>query len=51
MLHQDATIDARCGDCDEPLTLVVEKERLALSSGIVHFAVQEARWWEDIVFT
>lgn len=51
MLHQDATIDATCGDCDEPLTLVVEKERLARSSGIVHFAVPAARWWEDIVFT
>jgi hypothetical protein len=51
MLHQDATIDARCGDCDEALALVVEKERLAESSGIVHFAVPAARWWEDIVFT
>lgn len=51
MLHQDATIDARCGDCDEPLTLVVEKERLAIAPGVVHFAVPAARWWEDIVFT
>lgn len=51
MLHQDATIDARCGDCDESLVVSVEKERLVQAAGVVHFAVPASRWWEDIVFT
>lgn len=51
MLHQDAIIQASCGDCDEQLTLVVQNGRLARADGIVHFSVPAARWWEDIVFT
>jgi hypothetical protein len=51
MLHQDATIEAACGDCDEQLSLSVRKGALDRADGIVHFAVPAIRWWEDIVFT
>jgi hypothetical protein len=51
MLHQDATIHASCGDCDEALMLTVRRGKLEQADGVVHFAVPAARWWEDIVFT
>jgi hypothetical protein len=50
-LHQDATIHAECGDCDEPMTLHVADGHLQPTDSVVHFAVPAARWWEDIVFT
>ena len=51
MLHQDATIHASCGDCDEALTLTVQHGKLERADGVVHFAVPAAHWWDDIVFT
>ena len=51
MLHQDATVHASCGDCDEALTLTVQRGKLERADGVVHFAVPAARWWDDIVFT
>ena len=51
MLHQDATVEASCGDCDERLALVIRDGALEHPSGVVHFAVPAARWWDDIVFT
>ena len=51
MLGASATISARCGDCDEPLSLRVVGGALGNSECAVHFAVPAARWWEDIVFT
>ena len=51
MLHQDATIHASCGDCDEALMLTVKHGTLDRADGVVHFAVPAARWWDDIVFT
>ncbi len=50
-LHADATITARCGDCDEEIVLEVRDGALARSEGIVHFGVPAARWWENIAFT
>ncbi len=49
-LHADATITARCGDCDEELVLEVRDGMLARSEGVVHFAVTAIRWWENIAF-
>jgi hypothetical protein len=51
MLREPATIRTACGCCGEAITLAVEKDALAAASGVVHFAVPAARWWEDIVFT
>ena len=50
-LHADATITARCGDCDEELVLEVRDGALARGEGVVHFAVPALRWWENIAFT
>lgn len=51
MLHQDATVQASCGDCNEVLELVVENGSLANADSVVHFVVPASRWWEDIVYT
>ena len=51
ILHEDATVDARCGDCGEAMTLEVRGGALTGGDGVVHFAVPAARWWENIGFT
>ena len=48
-----ATIDTRCPDCAEQLSIEVRDGRPTsnASEAVVHFAVPAARWWADIVFT
>ena len=50
-LHADATVTARCGDCDEEIVLEVRDGALTRGEGVVHFAVPALRWWENIAFT
>jgi hypothetical protein len=50
-LHADASITARCGDCDHDIALQVRGEALARADGMVHFGVPAARWWDNIAFT
>ena len=50
-LHQDATINAVCGDCGEPMTLEVKDNTLARSEGVIHFGVPARNWWDNIVYT
>ena len=50
-LHADATITARCGDCDQEIVLEMKDGALSRSEGIVHFGVPAARWWENIAYT
>jgi hypothetical protein len=50
-LHADATITARCGDCEDQIVLEVKDGALARGEGTVHFGVPAARWWENIAFT
>jgi hypothetical protein len=50
-LHADATVTARCGDCDEEIVLEVRGGELVRSAGVVHFGVPAGRWWENIGFT
>ena len=50
-LHSDASITARCGDCDQDIALQVRGEALARADEIVHFGVPAARWWDNIAFT
>ena len=50
-LHADATVVARCGDCDEEIVLEVRDGALVRGEGIIHFAVPAIRWWENIAFT
>ncbi len=51
ILDADATIAARCGDCNEEMVLEVRNGALARGEGVVHFAVPAIRWWENIAFT
>jgi hypothetical protein len=51
VLRKDASIEATCGDCDEPIALAVEAGQLKGGSELIHFAVPAAFWWDDIVFT
>ena len=51
MLHRDARIVTRCGDCDEPMELNVRAGELVESDGVVHYAIPAARWWDNVGFT
>jgi hypothetical protein len=51
MLGGDGTVETRCADCEEPMTLRVQKYELVRGEGLAHFAVPAARWWENIGFT
>jgi hypothetical protein len=50
MLKQDAIIEASCGCCGTAINLKVTDGSLEEASGIAHFAVSAAHWWDDIVF-
>jgi len=50
-LHADATIDASCACCGEPMTLRVENGTAAPAPGIAHFAVPAAQWWANLTYT
>ncbi len=50
-LHADATITARCGDCDQEIVLEVRGDALVGGEGLVHFGVPAARWWDNIGYT
>jgi hypothetical protein len=51
MLDGDGVIYSTCPDCEEPLTLGVERGRLGPPELVAHFAVPAANWWDDIGFT
>ena len=50
-LGADATVTARCGDCDAELVLQVADGALVRSEGVVHFGVPAMRWWDNIGYT
>ncbi len=50
MLEQDATIEASCGCCGTAMHMSIIDGSLGEASGIVHFAIPTAHWWDDIVF-
>ncbi len=50
-LKAEARISTRCPDCAYPLSLTVSGAAVSGDSGIVHFAVPAAQWWNDIIFT
>ena len=50
-LGADATVTARCGDCEEELVLEVRGDALARAEGVVHFGVPAIRWWDNIGYT
>ena len=51
MLDADARIEARCGDCDDPLAYEIRRGALRSDPLRIHFAVPPRRWWDDIGFT
>lgn len=51
MLNVDASVEARCGDCDEPLTYEIHRGVLRSDPLRIHFAVPPRRWWDDIALT
>ena len=50
MLEQDATIEASCGCCGTAMHMSIVGGSLGDASGIAHFAIPAAHWWDDIVF-
>ncbi len=51
MLRLDATIEAVCADCQEPLVLTVAADQVQGRSEIIHFALPLRQWYEDLIFT
>ncbi len=50
-LRADATVEAQCGDCGQPLRLEVRGGSLVHDEGVVHFGVPAVHWWDNIGFT
>ncbi len=50
-LQAEARISTKCPDCSHPLSLTVSGPAVSGDSGIVHFAVPAAQWWNDIIYT
>lgn len=51
MMRVDGTVRTQCADCDVPLSASVRDGKLDGDTGVVHFALPPAQWWNDIVFT
>ncbi len=51
MLGGDGTVTTSCPDCAERISLVVRNGVLEPATGVVHFAVPAARWWQNIAYT
>jgi hypothetical protein len=51
MLQIPMEITTSCTDCGDPLTVRTTGPALSNPSGVVHFAVPAAAWWDDIGFT
>jgi alkylmercury lyase-like protein len=51
MLQAPAEITTTCADCGAPPPIRTTGRALWTGSGVVHFAVPAASWWDDIGFT
>jgi hypothetical protein len=51
MLQIPAEVVSSCADCGDPLIVRTTGRALTDTTGVVHFAVPAAEWWEDIGFT
>ena len=45
------TVQTRCTDCGEPMSLVCDPETAPADGAMVHFLLPANRWYEDIGFT
>jgi hypothetical protein len=50
-LHSDASIEACCGDCGASMSVQVRGGKPIAQDCVIHFAVQAAHWWDDIIYT
>ena len=50
-LRRAATVDSRCEQSMEPLTLAVGESGPEASDWLFHCVVPASKWWDDIVFT
>lgn len=50
-LQADATVEASCACCGQPMTLEVRDGRALPAPGVAHFAVPAAHWWDDLPYT
>ena len=48
---RDGTVEGRCPDCGQSISLTVQRGKLEPSHAVVHFLVPAARWYEDLAFT
>jgi hypothetical protein len=51
MLGADASVDARCADCGDPIRFTFNAGTLEAGNAIIHFAVPPRRFWHNVVFT
>ena len=51
MMKQPARVGTSCGCCGEAMSIHTSPDHPPAGSGIIHFAVPAARWWDDLVFT
>ncbi len=51
MLKLPAEITSSCADCGGPPAIRTTGYQLDQGSGVVHYAVPAAAWWDDIGFT
>jgi hypothetical protein len=51
MLRLPAEISSSCSDCGDPPGIRTTGHGLAEGSGVVHYAIPAASWWDDIGFT
>jgi hypothetical protein len=50
MLGGSGVVKTSCGCCGEAMSLEVRKRSLLPVTGVIHFAIPAAHWWDDIVF-
>lgn len=51
MLQAPAEIITSCAGCGDPPPIRTTGHALSTGSGVVHFAVPAASWWDDVGFT
>ena len=50
-LHREVTVSASCGCCGDPMVFEVRRGPPPPQTGVAHFAVPAAHWWDDLVYT
>ena len=50
-IGKDATVEASCACCSEPITLEIRSGEPVPEPAVAHFAVPAANWWDDLTFT